>query len=666
MSFPNYPKAENWGVRDGKASYREGRDIDSLVLHAMAGYYEPSMRWANDSTNSSFHYGVSKTGRVGQAVDEQYAAWQAGNWDMNLRSISIEHEDETRAIHGPWFTDAMFNESTKLAAYLCKKYRIPVSRLFLHKDVSVMGTACPGNYFPLQAYKNRVNALISGSTTPAPTPTPTPTKLQWVNFAYHSESTIQMRFCNAAAEALRRVGWSKVGSTSNYVKAINDALDGTAGNHPCVITNRAYNSLPLEIRREFKVDGNWRHPDNFDVWDATGSNVESKQKIRWRIAEVCKRTGLDAIKALDTFENILKSTGVPSTKRGVDDILGAPIYTQEQIKSFMVKKGADKAAIDMVDPIYKYAPRKNLAPDFLAIQMGHETGWGHYGGASRKYNPAGIKLAGNRGDEPSDFEVPETADEGARMLVNHWCAVFNLAPIGTPHARFEEARKVYLGRPRITKISQLGNGNWATDPLYASKLKTHLSEVVGGATTISIKPSNGGNDLDNALKYVSNFYGVPYGWWTDGPVPDKSPAWAVNAPAPSIEEVRRGTIFCAGLSNLMLRRVGKKIPYTSADTRWDGGTLAYGEYYKKVAEKFNPNKKYPRGTLIGRYYRNPSSTQDSRNGQGHVAIILGNGKVFQSYDAGGGKPGVNQLATVAQSHNGWFYEYAVLPKNWLL
>lgn len=167
MAFPNYPKAENWGVREGKASSREGTRIDSLVLHAMAGSYEGSMRWANDSTDNSFHYGLSQDGRVGQAVDEQWAAWQAGNWDMNKRSVGIEHEDKQQAIVSPsWMTPKMFDESTRLAAYLCKKYGIPVSRIYLHKQVTLTGTACPGNFFPLDAYKNRVQELLNGSVSP--------------------------------------------------------------------------------------------------------------------------------------------------------------------------------------------------------------------------------------------------------------------------------------------------------------------------------------------------------------------------------------------------------------------------------------------------------------------------------------------------------------------
>ena len=108
-----------------------------------------------------------------------------------------------------------------------------------------------------------------------------------------------------------------------------------------------------------------------------------------------------------------------------------------------------------------------------------ETGFGTYRGAARHYNPAGIKKAGATGDAPEDFEVPPNADEGARMLVNHWIAVLQLPdePIGIPHECYYVARKVYASKPLIRHISQLGNGNWATDPQYAAKLRGLLDEL---------------------------------------------------------------------------------------------------------------------------------------------------------------------------------------------
>jgi hypothetical protein len=47
--------------------------------------------------------------------------------------------------------------------------------------------------------------------------------------------------------------------------------------------------------------------------------------------------------------------------------------------------------------------------------------------------------------------------------------------------------------------------------------------------------------------------------------------------------------------------------------------------------------------------------------------VLANGRVLQSFAwvRGGSSPGVNTTYTVAQSHDGGFYEYAVMPEDWL-
>ncbi len=108
----------------------------------------------------------------------------------------------------------------------------------------------------------------------------------------------------------------------------------------------------------------------------------------------------------------------------------------------------------MIPVIYQCAAQRNLGADFLCVQMCLETGFGTYRGAARHYNPAGIKKAGATSDAPEDFEVPPNADEGARMLVNHWIAVLQLPdePIGIPHGRYYVARKVYASKPLIRHI----------------------------------------------------------------------------------------------------------------------------------------------------------------------------------------------------------------------
>lgn len=165
-------------------------------------------------------------------------------------------------------------------------------------------------------------------------------------------------------------------------------------------------------------------------------------------------------------------------------------------------------------------------------------------------------------------------------------------------------------------------------------------------------------NVRRALDYGRSVIGTDYGWWYSGPLPAAAPMWTAAGPAPSPSFVRSQSTNCAGLTNLRLRSVGRPIPSDPSAGR--GGTGAYGRYYARVAQRFDANRSYPAGTLIGRYYRD---TYD----QGHVAVVLENGHVLQSFAncRGCAAPGVNATYAVAESHAGYFYEYAVLPKDWL-
>lgn len=165
-----------------------------------------------------------------------------------------------------------------------------------------------------------------------------------------------------------------------------------------------------------------------------------------------------------------------------------------------------------------------------------------------------------------------------------------------------------------------------------------------------------------AIGYGLSIVGAPHVRWTDGPVPDRSPAWAVNEPPPPPKEVVAEGCFCAGVPNLMLRAAGREIP-ALGDELYDGGCFAYGEYFADVAEAFDINAEYPAGTLIDRHF----SWERLANGdQGHVAVVLDDGYLLQSYDGdGAGYPGVNADVHIVDSHAGFYYEYAVRPENWL-
>lgn len=129
---------------------RAGHSITGIVLHTMVGYMQPSENRFNDPTSQvSVHYGVGMDGSIRQWVEEANTAYQAGNYQVNLNTIGIEHEDwgnYNDAVRTP----QLYESSSDLVANICKRYNIPcdTGHILLHKNVIDKtaypgGTACP-------------------------------------------------------------------------------------------------------------------------------------------------------------------------------------------------------------------------------------------------------------------------------------------------------------------------------------------------------------------------------------------------------------------------------------------------------------------------------------------------------------------------------------------
>jgi Mannosyl-glycoprotein endo-beta-N-acetylglucosaminidase len=167
-----------------------------------------------------------------------------------------------------------------------------------------------------------------------------------------------------------------------------------------------------------------------------------------------------------------------SAVRGPDQILGAPRYSKIRVERYARSIDCSRYIMKTIPIYYRLAKKRNIAPDVLVAQAIVETGRGYYGGKSKPWNMAGIKKGGDVGDRPRDFEVPPTAYEGVRMHVNHMAAYTGKRPIGKPHDRFYDARAAQKARGWwVRRISQLGNGIWATDSTYASKIRAQLDNM---------------------------------------------------------------------------------------------------------------------------------------------------------------------------------------------
>jgi N-acetylmuramoyl-L-alanine amidase len=117
-------------------------DVRKIVIHVAEGSYSGTISWfENCAAGASAHYVVSGKGGVAQCVRDEDIAWHAGWWDTNTHSIGIEHAGY---IDNPeWFTRSMYHTSARLAAWCCKKYKIPIDRKHIISHSQVPG--CSGS-----------------------------------------------------------------------------------------------------------------------------------------------------------------------------------------------------------------------------------------------------------------------------------------------------------------------------------------------------------------------------------------------------------------------------------------------------------------------------------------------------------------------------------------
>lgn len=122
-------------------------DPSFIVLHTMVGHADAATaRFDNPAAQVSATYGVKLDGGLVQWVDEKDAPYAEGNWEYNLNSIAIEHEDNSSGgVYSGGYTDAQYAASGKLVREICLRYGIPINRTYIlkHKEVPGASTACP-------------------------------------------------------------------------------------------------------------------------------------------------------------------------------------------------------------------------------------------------------------------------------------------------------------------------------------------------------------------------------------------------------------------------------------------------------------------------------------------------------------------------------------------
>ncbi|MET8502825.1 N-acetylmuramoyl-L-alanine amidase [Streptomyces microflavus] len=140
-------------------SHPSERRIDRVVIHVAQQMFTPTIGIFRDPAKQvSAHYVMrSGDGHVAQCVREQDIAWHAGNWDVNTRSIGIEHEGWVD--RPEYFTPVMYLRSARLTAGICERHGIPKDRAHIigHHEVPGSDHTDPGVLWDWERYLRLVS-----------------------------------------------------------------------------------------------------------------------------------------------------------------------------------------------------------------------------------------------------------------------------------------------------------------------------------------------------------------------------------------------------------------------------------------------------------------------------------------------------------------------------
>lgn len=151
------------------------------TFHHVVGTRESAVIVFNQPTRGASSHFVVGADIIDQCVQIEDTAWCDGNWEHNLRAITVEHEGGQNG-DGP-YSEGMYENAALLCAWLRDQYGI--SNFVRHRDVSLKSTACPGG-LDVERIWQRASDIINASNQPVHPPDP-----EWLrNRQQISEKTV--------------------------------------------------------------------------------------------------------------------------------------------------------------------------------------------------------------------------------------------------------------------------------------------------------------------------------------------------------------------------------------------------------------------------------------------------------------------------------------------
>lgn len=140
-----------------------GRDGRNTFHHIVGSAESAVALFLGGSRQVSSHLVITDRADVAawQCVDFNNTAYCDGNWDSNLRTISMEH-------HGDWRNgyrnEQVIENSARVVAWL--RDQGLVSRPIRHRDVSQSPTACPSDLVVEEIWNRSSNYIAQANTPP--------------------------------------------------------------------------------------------------------------------------------------------------------------------------------------------------------------------------------------------------------------------------------------------------------------------------------------------------------------------------------------------------------------------------------------------------------------------------------------------------------------------
>lgn len=162
-----FSSAQITSKQHGRARYSRPnpRDVRGVIVHHMAGYFDAGLRQGlvGDYV-ANFYIG---NGQCVEVIPAEQMGYHAANMHYNSYYVGIEHANISLAPNWGVANDTL-ERSAKLMADLSRYYGwgklVHGKNVFMHREVSQLGTACPGPYLSarLDYLISRANHYLAG------------------------------------------------------------------------------------------------------------------------------------------------------------------------------------------------------------------------------------------------------------------------------------------------------------------------------------------------------------------------------------------------------------------------------------------------------------------------------------------------------------------------